>query len=246
MQGVQTVGHRRVDDRHTAVRADDGGEGELVDVVQLARTERFAGRDDLVAARQDRDARPGEDVDLGQSHGGERADAAGGQHVARCEERLTRGDVGAAPPDVLARVDRRQDADLAGAAFLGFLDHHHRIGAFRQRGAGRDLDAGAARHALARDLTGEDAFDAGERLRLERAGAEGVGGDHRVAVHRGAIERRDIDGRDRGPRDHAAVRLADGDPLGALDRDGGLDDERAGLVERDGFADRADGSHGCV
>ena len=87
-QSVQIVGGRRVDDRHAAVGADDGGEGELVDVVQLAGPERFAGRDDLVAGRQNRDARPGEDVDLGQPHGGERADAARRQHVARREERL--------------------------------------------------------------------------------------------------------------------------------------------------------------
>ena len=104
--------------------------------------------------------------------------------------------------------------------------------------------AGAARHALARDLPGEDRFDAAQRLRLERAGAEGVVGDHRVAVHRGAIERRDIAGRDRGPRDDAAVRLAERDELGALDRDGGLGDERARVVERNGFADRANGCHG--
>ena len=81
-QRVEIVGSRRVDGRHTAVGADDGGERELVDVVELARAERLPGLDDLVAGRQDRDARPGEDVDLGQAHGGERADAARRQHVA--------------------------------------------------------------------------------------------------------------------------------------------------------------------
>ena len=70
--------------------------------------------------------------------------------IAGREERLAGRDVGAAPADVLPRVDRREDADLAGAAFLGFLDHHDGVGAVGQRRAGRDLDALAARDALAR------------------------------------------------------------------------------------------------
>ena len=77
------------------------------------------------------------------------------------------------------------------------------------------------------------------------AGAERVLGDHGVAVHRGAIERRHVDGGNGSVGDHAAVRLADRDPLGSLDRARGVEQKRARLFERNRFADGSDGSH-CV
>jgi hypothetical protein len=112
-----------------------------------------------------------------------------------------------------------------------------------ERRAGGNLDARPARDALARDLAREHAFDAAERLRLERAGAERVLGNHGVAVHGRAIEGRDVERRYRGLRDDATVRRADVDPLGALDRNRCVEDERKRLVKRNRLADGADSCH---
>ena len=51
-------------DWHAAVRADDRRQREAVDVVDLAGPERLSRLDDFVAGRENRDARPREDLDV--------------------------------------------------------------------------------------------------------------------------------------------------------------------------------------
>ena len=121
-QLVEVVGGGRERGRDPPVLADDGAEGEPVDVVDLAGAQRLAGRGDLAAGRQEGDARPGVHLDLGEAEGGNRAEPARGQEVARLQQLRAAGDVGAAAADVLPGVDGREDGDLDAAA-LGLLDH---------------------------------------------------------------------------------------------------------------------------
>jgi hypothetical protein len=174
------------------VGVDDRREREAVDVVDLTRLERLSGLDDLVARRQNRDAGPREDFDVGDAAGCQRADAARVEHDAGFDHRLTGGDVGGSPSDVLSRVDRRQHSDGAVAGLLGHFHHYDGVRAARQRRAGRDLHARAARDPLRRHLTRVCRADDAQRLRICRARAERVVGHDRVAVHGRAIERRHV------------------------------------------------------
>jgi hypothetical protein len=123
---------------------DDSREGITVDVVNLSWRERPAGFDDFVPGRQDGDARPREDLQLDDAAGGERADAARVENGSRIGNRPAGGDVGAAPADVLARIDGRRDPNLIAARAFRFLDHDDGVGAGGHRGAGGNLDALAA------------------------------------------------------------------------------------------------------
>ena len=59
--------------------------------------------------------------------GGHRTDAARVEDIARMQHRLARADVGALPRDVLAWVDRAEDAHRMVGLLLGVLDHHDRV-----------------------------------------------------------------------------------------------------------------------
>ena len=90
---------------------------------------------------------------------------------------------------------------------------------------------------------GEDRVDAAERRWFAAAGAEGVCGDHRVAVHRRAIEGRHVRPATSRPREHAAVGVASSGTrsvraIGTRSRSSSV--ER--LFERDRLADRAHAS----
>ena len=148
----------------------------------------------------------------------------GEQVVAGFQDQLPGDDVGALPPDVLLRVDRRQQVHLV-AVPLGFLDLQDRVGAGRHRRAGGDLHARAWRHRGAGHLSGEDLVDAGEHLRFVAGGAEGVRGDQRVAVHRRARERRDVGRRGDVDGHDAAARLVERHRVGARQRPGEPVDE---------------------
>ena len=106
------VGGRAVRHGHAAVIGDDGREREPVDVVDLPGRERLARIDNLVARREDRDARARVDLDVAKAQRGKRADAAGIQHLAGAHDRLAGLDVGALPSDVLPRFSGCEDADL--------------------------------------------------------------------------------------------------------------------------------------
>ncbi len=132
-----------------------------VDVVDLARRQRPPGFDDLVAGREDGDARAGVDVDLraGRARPGRRA--AGVQQRARLAAPLAAADVGALAADVLLRLHAGEDLDDAApsssvSSTMTTASAPAGIGR-----AGRDLRALPGSHGCARHLPGEDLLDAG-------------------------------------------------------------------------------------
>ena len=83
-----------------------GAQREAVDVVDLAGRERLSGIDDLVAGREDRDARPGEDLDR-QSRRWRRVAPIAARRSAAARRRGPSGPAAMsarAPADVLARI----------------------------------------------------------------------------------------------------------------------------------------------
>ena len=119
------------------------GEHLGVRVVDLCRLHRLAGRDDLVAGREDGDDRLSPDVDGGDADRGQHAGIAAGQQLTAAEHGLAGGDVGSGKRHAAARRDGSGDSQLA-AVGLGVLDHHHGIG------AARNHPAGGNRHGRAR------------------------------------------------------------------------------------------------
>ena len=235
---VEVVGGGGQRRRDPAVLADEGAEGEPVDVVDLAGPERPARRRDLAAGGQEGDARPGIHLDRGDAEGGDRAEPAGGQHVARLQQRGAPGDVGAAAPDVLPGVDGHEDGDVAGAAAVGLLDHDHGVGAVGHRRPGGDLRALARLEGAGGDVAGVHRLDAVEPPRVRPARPEGALGHHRVAVHGGAVERRHVLARRHRGGEHAPHAGVQLDPLGPVEGPGGLVGQPQGLLDGDGLAYR--------
>ena len=107
---------------------------------------------------------------------------------------------------LLARVEPRRRRPVGGARAPRVLDHHHRVGAVRDRRAGRDLDAVARRERAGERLRRVGAADQPQHLRDAARGAGDVRRAHRVAVHRRAVERRLVHRRDDVLGQHAPVR----------------------------------------
>ena len=237
-QLVEAVGGGGQRRRDPAVLADDGAEGEPVDVVDLAGAEGLTRGRDLAARRQEGDARPGVNVDLGDAEGRDGPESARGQEVARAQQLGAAGDVGAAAPDVLPGIDGGEHRDLAGVAAVGLLDHDHGVGTARHRRPGGDLRALPRLEGPGGDIAGVHRLDAVEQPRVRPAGPEGALGDHRVAVHGGAVERRHVlAGRHRGG-EHAAHPRVQLDPLRPVEGPGRLVGQPQGLLDGDGLAYR--------
>ena len=118
---------------------DDGAQREAIDVVNLPRLEWRARVGDLVAGRENGETGFGVDRDVDDAEGGERPDAARIEDVAGAEHDLAADDIGALFADVLPRIHRREDVDVAVGRAFGFFHHHHRVGALGHRRAGGDL-----------------------------------------------------------------------------------------------------------
>ena len=157
-----------------------------------ARFEQLAAGDDEVHAR---DPRHVDEADPGR---GQRGQPRHGQDVAGPGQHVARVHVLAAAADVQAGGDGG-GRDDGVAPRLGVLDLEHRVGAGRDRGAGRDPRGGAG---LERDALGAARGQVADHAQL------GAGRDvrraDRVAVHRRAVERRQVDHRARLGGEHAA------------------------------------------
>ena len=88
-------------------RADDRGVG----VVHGAGAQRLTGRDDLVAGREDRDARPTAHGDVAHSDRREHADLARREPLPGAQHGFAARDVGARVTDVFAWSERPPDFD---------------------------------------------------------------------------------------------------------------------------------------
>ena len=226
---------------HAAVGGDDGAEREAIDVVYLARAERPARIDDLVACGHHGHARPREDLQFRAADGGRRANAARVQQVAPPHHDVARRDVGPAAADVLPRGRRGRDVNQVFAGGRRFLDHDDRVGAFGQRGAGGDFGAGARFDACIGRGARVNAVDDAKPDRSIARRRSDVSRDHGVAVHGRPREGRDGD---RGPDVRgcdAAGRCGQLHPLDALDRPDVVREPPARFFERDG---RFEGTQG--
>ena len=140
---------------------DRGADDRGVGVVDGARAQRIAGRDDLVARREDRHSRPAVDGDLAEPQRRQHADLARGEVRSGAKHRLASRDVRAGVAHVLAAGERTTDFEplaAPGGDELRMLDHQHRVGAARQHSAGRDRRRDAGDHGLARHDTGREDF----------------------------------------------------------------------------------------
>ena len=114
--------------RNAAVHRHDRAEREAIDVVDVSRGQRLARVHDLVACRENRDARSGVHLDVGASDGGECADAAGREDVAGARHQVADGDVRGAAADVLPGSGGRLNQDIT-IVRRGLFNHHHGVGA---------------------------------------------------------------------------------------------------------------------
>ena len=92
------------------------------------RGQRLSRVHDLVAGRENRDARSGVHLDVGTPDGGECADAAGREDVAGARHQVADGDVRGAAADVLAGSGDRLNQDVT-IVRRGLFDHHDGVGA---------------------------------------------------------------------------------------------------------------------
>jgi hypothetical protein len=213
--------------------ADERGERDRVRRDHRAPGVRLGGaveRDEFVARRDDRHARPAGDRDARGAHRGEQPGDAGGdaraggdRHAAGAH--VLAGGAHVAPGAagrVVARVAVVDDEHARGVAGVGarVLDAHHRVGAVGHRGAGGDAhrEAGADRPVAPRSLPCAAAYAvAATRSATGPPGARAahVGGAHRVAVHRRVRPRRHVGRRGHVPREHAADGVGERDHLAA-------------------------------
>ena len=187
--------------------------------------ERLAGHDQLVAGREQGDARPPADRQPGAVEGRGKAEIARAQATAGGQGELALAEVEAGRADEGAGLDPTLEPDPVGRDD-GVLLQRDRIAASRQRAAGEDA------HGLARP---ERPLEAAARGRLADqaqlgAAAGQVGGAHRVAVHRRDRLRRLIARGDQVLRQDPAMGGRQMDPLGRLGlKRGG--DPRQGLID---------------
>ena len=150
---------------------------------------------------------------------GQHRDVLGSQRRAGDDRGLPGRHVLVGAHDPLSGRDRPDDLDRARHRLLGVLDHHHGVGAVRERAAGRDRDGAVDGHGELGGRAHGHAAGQGEVRRDRLRGAEGVLGADGVAVDAGAVK--------------ARQRLA-GEDVGGGDAAGGV-------VQRDGLGGGAVG-----
>ncbi len=155
-------------------------------VVDLARGQRFARRDQLRAGTDDSNAHPTPAGHLGDALGRQQRQADGIEGLTRREQRRSLGQLFATPPDMVSQVQVSGKVDLAGVIDpYPFLGHHH-VGTAGNRRAGEN-----ARTAV--------------KGQGDRGGAGGHPGHHRqgkpvlevgqtqgVAVHGAVVDTGDV------------------------------------------------------
>ncbi len=187
------IGNGAEADGLAAVLLQRGGDDRTVGIVDGGGPQRLAGRDQFVAGGDHRDARLAPDCRLCRADRGEHPHLARAEEGAAPQQRLATGDVRAGKGDVLPRRRGAQDREPA-VLEARVLDHHHRVGAARDRPARGDGGgmAGDDRQARLRPA-GDGLRREGEPGGALLAGARDVGGENREAVDHRAVEGRRID-----------------------------------------------------
>ncbi len=210
-------------------REPDGVGGD-----DLVRPRRRPGRHELVAGRDERDARAAAHRHGAIAHGRRERHLAVAEPGAGGEEDGALLEVETGGADVPAGQSGLADADRAVGKRLGVLLDQDRVGALRHRRAGEDADGFAGRHFAGKGTPGSRHADD-----LDRGAKGGIGGAKRIAVHGGSREgrlgalSRQIFG------EHAAGRFRQRYCFGGEWRDAGDDaGDRFGDGEQAHFAGR--------
>ncbi len=169
------------------------------------------GFDQLVAARQDRDARALMDGDVATTERCEHAERRGAESHAGIEHRLAGAHVFASAAQILSGHRGRCEPRARPVAHDVFLSHDG-VGARRNRRAGKDSRDLPRRERAIRRAACRHLERNRQRHRRRRADAGEIAAVHRVAVHR-----RDVERRQRAPRNH---RLGEHPALGVGGRAG--------------------------
>src|SRR3989441_2254047 len=104
--GFEATRHATQEEGSPAVLSDDARHRVRVDVVYLARADRFAWRHDLVAGRENRYTRLRVRGGPGHADGREGTDFRGREDLPFADDEGSTGDVLTAAGDVLPRMDR--------------------------------------------------------------------------------------------------------------------------------------------
>ena len=198
-------------------------EARSVCIGDPGRAQRLTRGPDLVAGRENADARPAMDADLANAGTGDERDSRRRHDRAAIENHGPAREVAPRPPDRGAR--RRRDVDEArrgqGASCVAtarahwladrierrrLLDRHDGIGPGRQRRAGGDPDSALRPHLDVRLAACPNLADDHQPHRpLIRRTAK-IRGANRVAVHRRVVPRRQRRHRHHRFRDDAGDR----------------------------------------
>ena len=228
VEGAEVVAGDAEVDRDAAAGLDDPGYGEIIRCDDLRGAERLAGRDQLVARRQDRDARGTSDRQRDVIGRRSQRDVAGGQPAAGGKQKLALGEIESGRAQIVADGRGAGKRDPVALALRLFLNDDG-VGAARDGRAGEDAN-GFAR--------ADFAVEGASRRRLadhaERNGrACRIGGAERIAVHGRIDERRLGAQRDHVVRQHPAEGFFERDPLAAERRRGRSQHARERLFDRD-------------
>ena len=179
------------------VRVEDGAGAGLA-----------AGLDDLVADRDDDDARARVNQHAVAAHAREERHLAGTDTRAGAQHRVTLRNVLRAAANVLAIGGGGTQGDL-GDAVIRELEGDHGLGAGGHGRAGRDTDRGAGHEGRRVDSAGADLLGAGKRHRRLEGGSLTVTDTNGVSVARRQVGDREVEG---GPHvlcEHAADRVSE-------------------------------------
>jgi len=180
--GLEIIGNAKRGTHFAAQAFEQADEGERVGVIDPAGRQGLAGFDEFIAGRQHRYLETAPHRQFGQARRGGKGNLLGPQQGAGRKDFLALLHVLATAADVLPHLRDMPEDHPVCAGFAQFL-HHHRIGARRQRGAGKDAGGATGLQGLA-DTTGGQAL----RHRQANAGSADVGGPDGIAIHGGVIE----------------------------------------------------------
>ena len=178
----RVVGDDAVGDRFGADLFDQGGEGVLVGIDDLAGAEGLIGFDEFAASGEDGDFGLAEDGDCCDLGGGEDGNFGGGECGATLKQWCSGLVVGALFADELLGFRGFEDGDLVGVA-LGVFLHYDGIGSGGHHGAGEDAGGLAWGDGLGGGFASRNFFDDFEGC----GGGLHVGVANSVTIHGGVI-----------------------------------------------------------
>ena len=208
---VSLVRQNAVGDSRGSAFLHPGGYGIGVDIIDLARAKRVAGRYELAPCR----GQPyleAQNLDGLPAQGSQDAHLARGYPCAGKEHQFTKRDVASGFLHILSIVDRPANIDPVREG-LSILDHDHGIRPVRHHGAGGDLGRFTLGDPDVRKPSHGNASNQAEGGRSVLSGFKRIRGLNRIAVHGGTMETRNIHLRDDLLRQDAAQRAFHGNDL---------------------------------